>query len=142
MGDGLENGFEHREGEDHVDEMEGVEEGREEDAASRAEQVADAIEELTVRQNHAEPQPASITEGMEREDGLSPIVRRVVGGGLILSENGSERLLVHLVLELLARLPSHEFVPVFERERFGTDDDSIEIPTCPPSHASLFPLTT
>lgn len=61
VGDRLEDGLEHGEGQHHVDEQKGVEEGGEEDAGGGAEQVADAVEELTVGQDDTRPQPVGVT---------------------------------------------------------------------------------
>jgi hypothetical protein len=48
VGDRLENGLEHGEGEHNVDEQKGVEEGGQEDAEDGAEQIGDAVEELPI----------------------------------------------------------------------------------------------
>lgn len=56
----LKNGLQHGKREHDVDEQEGVEKGREEDAAHRADQIEDAVEKLTVGQDDAGPQPTRV----------------------------------------------------------------------------------
>lgn len=67
--------------------MEGVEERRDDYSTRRAEQIADTVEELTIRQNHPNPQPAGVPRkrngsAVNKHEALSqPVVEAVVAGG-------------------------------------------------------------
>jgi hypothetical protein len=78
--DRLQDGLEHGEREYDVNETAGVEEGRDEHATQRRHQIADTVQERTVRYHHAHPQPyrVAISSEMDCSEGyynalLSPI---------------------------------------------------------------------
>ena len=62
MSDRLKNGLEHGKWEHDVNEMESVEERREEDTEQWTQKVANSVQELAIGQDHSEPQPRLVSE--------------------------------------------------------------------------------